>query len=227
MTRIRSIRSDIPVAVLFRGAIRPNPVSVANNMEILLDSIRQMGLIPITYLATWTSPKKITSLLDRGIVDNIVALREFSDEEIFDAIKVKNLGNGVSSANVFRQFYMARQAIGVISADCRHDYIVHSRTDMEIRIDVDRDIWFTENYCTIHTRECAPGSFVNDQFGVAPSAIMRSVWDYQSLDRLSSMISLADKPEDVLQAMIDDVGVRPVRCPCTVLSLDPRRHENF
>ncbi|WP_430256560.1 hypothetical protein [Neorhizobium sp. DAR64872/K0K18] len=210
------------VAVLFRGPLRPNALSTLSHIGALREHLITLGLAPVTYLATWkpNDPHELNIIMQAGLVDNLIALDPYPDEAMPQETLDARQG---TMRNAFRQFYLSHCALSVIAKDPRHAYIVHSRTDLDIEMRSRAD-WFNGRYCTPHVRTSLEGTFVNDQFAVAPPAMMAKAWDYGTIENLSAMIARASKPEDVLQYILDDANITAVETPFVKCLLNSARH---
>ena len=82
--------------------------------------------------------------------------------------------------------------------------------------------WFDPNYyVTIHAK---PNPWTCDQFGIATGEMMHRAWDYGNISNLGKLIESADKPETVLEMMMENANV-PVRtAPYLHWNLDPARN---
>lgn len=213
------------VAVLFRGPLRPDIPSVLENVTFLCDSIRSLDCIPVTYLATWC-PEDIDEMRrveESGFFDNFIFIKPLINSEIPIKTERDRFPLGGTPVNAFRQYYLSLSAISVIANDWRFSHIVHSRTDMIATID-NKESWFNNDYCTIHIDIGISTSFINDQFAVAPPEIMHKAWHYGAIGDLVDMIEAAQKPEDVLQAVISKNGVEPRVAHLARWELNASRH---
>ena len=180
-----------------------------------------MGLSVSTFLATWKSDQgqDLTELLNAVKIDNLLAFKSLSDEEIVELSQVKTLKGGVAAQNVFRQYYLSKLALDVIAANPRYKYVIHTRTDIDLDLGRYLETWFEPDlYCTVHLHH-----FINDQFAIAPTRIMQAAWNYGSLSELTRLMEQAAIPEDILQLMIDNAGIKPVRRELLYITLDPNR----
>jgi hypothetical protein len=131
-------------------------------------------------------------------------------------------------------YYQSKTALDLIHAADDYAFIVHSRTDMIMDMGPHLPRWFdTEAYTAPHVPGVlAPHAphippeelWICDQFGIAPAAWMQRAWDYGSITELGRRIEAADKPEAVLQTMIEEAHI-PVKAPPYLRwQLDPRRN---
>lgn len=218
------------IAVFFRGPIRPSVEAVTRNIVNLVGNLRDMGFLPFTYLMTWADvdANDLSALLAAAPIDAIMTVRPFSNVELEQITGPQRFPLGGSPVNALRQYYMSAEAIRFISSDWRYRHIVHSRTDLAVKLAGPADQWFNDHYCTIHSQLSHWGrppeeSFINDQFAVAPRHLMRAAWDYGTVENLAEMIGAAVKAEDVLQAMLDRAGIVPAVSPVEEWALDPNR----
>jgi hypothetical protein len=113
------------------------------------------------------------------------------------------------------------------TAEIDADFVVQSRTD--ITIEIDPFLWLNKDYyTTIHAQDNAPNNpnseFINDQLGVATPEIMRLAWDYGDEMQLREFMDKSERPEDILQFIIDMNGVSVKIAPVIQWDLDSRRH---
>jgi len=209
------------VSILVRGPIRPTSKDVLHRICNLVASIKADGkTISNILLATWMPKDRdaLVQLLNYRQITDYLLLEDFLDQNIFELMQIKEFKNGRPVANAFRQYFLSRAAINLIAAQNNSEYVVHARTDMDIEMGDEQGPWFCNEYCTIHTH-----SFVNDQFGVAPTELMRLAWDYGTTEKLAAYFSKANIPEDVLQMIMDDAGVKPVNRGVKHWQLDSQR----
>ena len=211
---------EVEVAILFRGPIRPSADAVAARITRFLESISRMEMTASTYLATWQTDgvDELIELRRSAKIDNLLVMKPLSDDEILKLAPVEFMRNGVRAQNVFRQYYLSKIALDVISSDPRFEYVIHTRTDIDVDLGPHLETWFDpELYCTVHT------SFINDQFAVAPAHLMQAAWDYGSINNLTQLMEKAGIPEDVLQLIVDNANIKVVQRNLAYISLDPLR----
>ena len=143
---------------------------------------------------------------------------------------IKKLPNGADIEPVFKMYYQSKTALDLIVNADTYNYIIHTRTDIQMILNQHIGQWFdSDHYVAPHvhaapfTTQLTP--FMNDQFGIAPGELMHKAWNYGEITNLGRLISLADKPEAVLQRMIDEAGVKVKTAPYHLWNLDPLRNK--
>lgn len=219
------------IAVLFRGPVRPNNQSVLDRVHEFLSQFNGQPVEIHTYLATWRywKEEKSTDLINVNVFDNVIMQTEPTDERISKFVSVPVLKNTVSVGPPFKMYYQSKTAIDLICNNDDYDFIVHTRTDLQMIIYPYFNEWFDPlHYVALHTHpepfttEYTP--WLNDQFGIAPAALMKKAWDYGTLENLGKLLDQADIPERVLQTIVDTNGVPVKSAPHSVWNLDPERN---
>ncbi len=217
-------------AVLFRGPIRPDAKHVHNSITDLMMQLDAEPVDLTVYLATWRTPEALRSLTEIApeYIKSTIILDMPNILKIHPELNELRLSKSLSPAkNCFYQYYMSKIAIDMICNIGGYDLIVHTRPDLYIKLGSNIKDWLRKDndmYRTIHTREDAQNSFINDQFSIARSEIMKSAWDYGSTDQLIEMIKASEKPEDVLQSLIDSANLKTLKLPIIECHLDPSRN---
>lgn len=229
--------SRVKIAVLFRGPMRPDTDSVVARCSEFMNQLRQITNAEFhTYLATWRSWRdhKASTVLGMDLFDNVIMQTEPTDAQIERATKIKRLPNGAAIRPVYNMYYQSKTALDLIHAADDYAFIIHTRTDMVMDLGQHLPQWFdAEAYTAPHVPGLAaphaphiPAAdmWMCDQFGIAPAPWMQRAWDYGSTAELGRRIEAADKPEAVLQTMIEEAHI-PVKAPPHAhWVLDPRRN---
>lgn len=215
----------VKVAVLFRGPVRPDISSVSTRCnEFMAQFANVQNVEFVTYLATWRQWRdhRASDLIHLDQFDNVLMQTEPTDAQIARATGIKNLPNGAEIRPVFNMYYQSKTALDVIHAADDYDYIVHSRTDMRMVMGETMAEWFDNAaYTAPHVH---PHPWTNDQFGIAPAAMMYAAWNYGSIANLGKLIEAADIPERVLQMMMENVNLPIKAVPYHICQLDPMRN---
>lgn len=227
----------VKIAVLFRGPVRPDVVSVTYRVREFMSQFQGAQNAEFTtYLATWRAwrQQRALDLIAHDLFDNVIMQAEPTDSQIERATRLKKLPNGADIRPVFNMYYQSKTALDLIRGADDYDFIVHSRTDMIMQMGEHIPQWFDPVAYTAphvpgvaapHAPHIKPEDlWMCDQFGVAPASMMHKAWDYGTIDQLGRMIDAADIPERVLQMMITAHGI-PVKAPPHAMwELDPRRN---
>lgn len=214
------------IAVLFRGPVRPSKDGVFARVAEFLNQFNGLPVEIHTYLATWRNWKgtKAADLINLDIFDNVIMQTEPRPELAFHrTIAKSDKTPGIwNIPTTYNMYYQSKAALDLIHAADDYDYIVHTRTDLQMIMAPYFDQWFVPgHYVTIHTH---PNPWMCDQVGVAPAAMMQAAWDYGTLANLGRMFEVAIRPEHVLEMMIDSKNI-PVRtAQYTAWQLDPNRN---
>ena len=215
------------IAVLFRGPIRPNPGSVVERVKEFMNHFANVnpGVQVSTYLATWRTWKQYNAseLLALDLFDNVIMQTPPTIEHWSRCTPLTKFPNGAEIEPVFKTYYQSKTALDVIVNADTYNYIIHTRTDMQMILSEHLNTWFDEDYYVaphIH-----PYPFMNNQFGVAPGHIMHKAWDYGSISNFKRLIETAENPESILQTMIDEAGIKVRTAPYIAWNLDPKRNE--
>ncbi len=213
------------VAVLFRGPIRPHVNSVIVRInEFMQQFSGAQGVEFHTYLATWRHwrQQKASDLINLDMFDNVLMQEMPTDAHRLRCTKLTKLPNGADIEPVYNMYYQSKTALDLIVRSDTYSYIIHNRTDLQMMFGSHINNWFDPNYYV--APHVHPHPWMCDQFGIAPGAMMHRAWDYGEIDELGRLIESADKPEAVLQTMIDRAGI-PVRtAQYATWSLDPNRN---
>jgi hypothetical protein len=213
------------IAVLFRGPIRPNLQSVlARCGEFMQQFSGAQNVEFHTYLATWRywRQQKASDLINLDLFDNVIMQEAPTESHRLRCTKLTKLPNGADIEPVYNMYYQSKTALDLIVRSDTYSYIIHNRTDLQMLFGEHINSWFDPNYYV--APHVHPNPWMCDQFGIAPGAMMHKAWDYGELDNLGRLIEAADKPETVLQTMIDSAGI-PVRtAQYTSWMLDPARN---
>lgn len=226
------------IAVLFRGPVRPNTQSVVARFKEFMGhfAVLPPGVEVHTYLATWDRWRghRAAELLSLDLFDNVMMQSMPTEAHRQRCTSVVKLPNGADIEPVFNMYYQSKTALDWIVRSDTYSYIIHTRTDLQMVLGQHINDWFDpEHYVAPHV----PGVFaphaphikaedlwICDQFGVATGANMHRAWDYGDISGLGRRIELADKPEAVLQGMIEDAGIPMRTAPYMLWNLDPARN---
>lgn len=226
----------VKIAVLFRGPVRPNPNAVVHRVQEFLSQFANANVEIHTYLATWRYWKqyKASDLLNLDLFDNVIMQTEPTDAQRHRWIQQEKLPKGADVRPVWNMYYQSKTALDIIMNSDSYQYIVHSRTDMQMIMNEHIPEWFDPNY---YVAPHVPGVFAPhaphipaedlwmcDQFGVASAKHMHAAWNYGDLENLGRMIAAADIPERVLERMIAAAGIAVRTAPSKVWLLDPARN---
>ena len=212
------------IAILFRGPIRPTPATAFERYLEFMSHFTNSDIEVHTYLATWRMWKnyKACDLISLNLFDNVIMQTAPTEAHRLRCTKLVKLPNGADIEPVFNMYYQSKTALDLIVNSDNYDYIIHTRPDMKILIEGYLDQWFDPNfYVAPHVH---PKPWMNDQFGIAPSVMMHKAWDYGDIGNLGKLIEQADKPEAVLQTMIDQKGIPVKAGQYKIWQLDPRRN---
>lgn len=212
------------IAILFRGPVRPMPANVIERYNEFMAHFRGLDIEISTYLATWRSWKnyKASELMSLDLFDNVIMQTAPTEAHRLRCTKLTKLPNGADIEPVFNMYYQSKTALDLIVQADTYNYIVHTRTDMKMIMSDDLNQWFDPNfYVAPHVH---PNPWMCDQYGVAPGAIMHNAWNYGDISNLGKLIESADKPEAVLQTMIDQKGIQIRTAPYKLWQLDPLRN---
>lgn len=199
------------IAVLFRGPVRPNLQSVVARCSEFMQQFSGAQNVEFhTYLATWRywRQQKASDLINLDLFNNVIMQEMPTDAHRQRCTKLTKLPNGADIEPVYNMYYQSKTALDLIVRSDTYSYIIHNRTDLQMLFGEHINSWFDPNYYV--APHVHPHPWMCDQFGVAPGAMMHKAWDYGELDNLGRLIEAADKPEAVLQTMIDTAGI-PVR----------------
>jgi hypothetical protein len=214
------------IAVLFRGPVRPNPAKVVERYNEFMTHFKNIDpRIEIhTYLATWRVWKeyKASELMALDLFDNVIMQTAPTEEHRKRCTALTKLPNGANIEPVFNMYYQSKTALDLIVNADTYSFIVHTRTDLQMIMCQDLSQWFDPNYyVTLHAK---PNPWTCDQYGVATGEMMHKAWNYKSIENLGKMIESADKPEAILEMMMEAANV-PVRtAPYVAWNLDPMRN---
>jgi len=93
----------------------------------------------------------------------------------------------------------------VITGAADYDYIIHSRTDMNMLFGDKLEQWFDkEHYVSPHNNP----PWICDWIGVATPENMLKSWDYGTLENLGKLIDETNVPEHIVTNIIDTAGVK-------------------
>ena len=214
------------IAVLFRGPIRPTQNSVIDRVKEFMGHFANItpDIQITTYLATWRTWKQYNAseLLALDLFDNVIMQTPPTAEHWSRCTSLSNLPNGCNIEPVFKMYYQSKTALDLIINADNYDFIVHTRTDLQMILGQYINDWFDINYFVaphIH-----PTSWMNDQFGIAPAHMMHKAWDYENMANFKRLIEIADKPEAILQTMIDEAGIKVRTAQYIAWNLDPMRN---
>ena len=213
------------VAVLFRGPVRPHTASVVARInEFMQQFSGSQGVEFHTYLATWRywRQQKASDLINLDLFDNVLMQEMPTEAHRLRCTKLTKLPNGADIEPVYNMYYQSKTALDLIVRSDTYSYVIHNRTDLQMLFGPHINNWFDPNYYV--APHVHPHPWMCDQFGIAPGAMMHRAWDYGEIDELGRLIESADKPEAVLQTMIDRAGI-PVRTEqYAAWMLDPNRN---
>lgn len=215
----------IKVAVLFRGPVRPNLQSVVTRCGEFMQQFSGAQNVEFhTYLATWRywRQQKASDLINLDLFNNVIMQEAPTEAHRLRCTKLTKLPNGADIEPVYNMYYQSKTALDLIVRSDTYSYIIHNRTDLQMLFGQHINDWFDPNYYV--APHVHPHPWMCDQFGIAPGAMMHRAWDYGEIDELGRLIEAADKPEAVLQTMIDRAGI-PVRtAQYQSWALDPARN---
>ncbi len=213
------------IAVLFRGPVRPQPHFVVERCREFMSQFANVDAEIHTYLATWRTWRtyKASDIMALDLFDNVIMQTAPNDTHRERCTALKKLQNGADIEPVFNMYYQSKTALDLIMNADQYDYIVHTRTDLQMLFGPHLPQWFDPNYyVTVHAK---PRPWTCDQMGIAPAKMMQAAWDYKTIENLGKMIEAADKPEAVLETMIEAANI-PVRTAAyQIWQLDPRRNQ--
>jgi len=211
------------IAVLFRGPVRPQPYNVVERYREFMSQFINIDAEVTTYLATWRQWKnyKASDILGLDLFDNVIMQTEPTDAHRERCTALKKLQNGADIRPVYNMYYQSRTALDLIVNADNYDYIVHTRTDLQMIFGAHLPQWFNSSYTTIHAK---PHPWTCDQMAIAPTKLMYNAWNYGTIEHLGRMIEAADKPEAVLEMMIEDSKVPVKTAPYDLWRLDHRRN---
>ena len=215
------------IAVLFRGPVRPNNQSVMNRVIEFLYQFQNTNIEIHTYLATWRyhNDQRAADLIATDFFHNVIMQSEPTIDQVRRATDLTLLKNGSRADWVYNMFYQSKTALDLIHAADNYDFIVHTRTDIQIMLHPYMHQWFdSDNYVTLHTYK-DENSWINDQFGVAPAAMMQRAWDYGTLENLGRLMKLAEFPEMILQRNMIDHNIPVKTGQYSIWQLDPTRRD--
>jgi len=216
---------SVKIAVLFRGPVRPNPSRVVDRVKEFMSHFAGAQNVEIhTYLATWRTWKQYNAaeLLALDMFDNVIMQTAPTAEHWGRCTSLTKLPNGADIEPVFKMYYQSKTALDLITKADTYSYIVHTRTDLQMILGEHINQWFDPTfYVAPHVH---PNPFMNDQFGIAPAHIMHKAWDYWDMSNFKRLIESADKPEAILQNMIDEAGIKVRTAPYIAWNLDPMRN---
>lgn len=212
------------IAVLFRGPVRPQISSVIDRVKEFMTQFNGAQVEIHTYLATWRSWKqnRAAELMAMDLFDNVIMQTMPTVEHHRRCTSLVKLPNGADIEPVYNMYYQCKTALDLIVNADTYSYIVHTRTDLQMIMGQHINDWFDPNYYVaphIH-----PDSWMCDQFGVATGETMHKAWDYGDIANLGRLIEQADKPEAVLQTMIDNAGIKVRTAQYLAWTLDPMRN---
>jgi hypothetical protein len=215
----------LKIAILFRGPVRPSIQSTIDRYKEVMAQFAGVQNAEITtYLATWRSYKHLnaTDLIALNLFDNVIMQTPPTDETIQRCTKLHRVPSSSPIRSVFTQFYQSKTALDLIVNADRYDFIVHTRTDLQLILGQHLPQWFDQNFYV--TQHVFPNEWTNDQAGIAPTEMMYKAWNYETIENLGRMIEACEKPEDVLQMMIEKNKI-PIRtAPYLMWNLDPMRN---
>lgn len=213
-------------AIVCRGPLRTPIEHLERRIDSLRDEFTAAGVKTRVFLATWNEPFcGLDKIAFSARFDDVLLVQQPTEEEIVEMIGQTTLADhrfGVR--NTFYQYFLSRLAMATVDASGEYDYIVHTRTDLDISLGQFMPDWLSrpDLYATIHCREDnAP--FINDQFAIASQKVMVEAWSYRSLDELRSFFATAVIPEDILQSILTSAGVTARQVLTTQWTLDPAR----
>jgi hypothetical protein len=158
------------------------------------------------------------------LFDNVIMQTEPTDEHRRRCTPLTHLPNGANIRPVFNMYYQSKTALDLIVKADTYNYIVHSRTDIQMIMGKHINQWFDPNcYVAPHTHNDL-NSWMCDQFGVATGEMMHKAWDYGDISNLKKLIESADKPEAILQSMVVSAGINARSAPFEAWNLDPMRN---
>lgn len=212
------------IAILFRGPIRPTPASVLSRVNEFMTQFTGANVEIHTYLATWRYWRgyKASDLINLNIFDNVIMQTMPTAEHRQRCTQLTKLPNGADIEPVFNMYYQSKTALDLIVRSDTYSYIVHTRTDLQMILGPEINNWFDPNYYT--APHVHPAPWMCDQFGIATGETMHKAWDYGDIGNLGKLIESADKPEAVLQSMIDTAGINVKALPYHTWQLDPNRN---
>jgi hypothetical protein len=227
----------VKIAVLFRGPIRPSVASTAARVSDFMQQFRGLQNATVsTWLTTWRTwrDQRAADLLAQDLFDHVIMQTEPTDAQIQRATQITQLPNGADIRPVFNQYHQSKLALDLICQTDDFDYIVHTRTDLQMQLGPYIGQWFDpQAYAAPHVPGVAAphaphiqarDMWICDQFGVAPAAMMHAAWNHGSISELGQRIAAADKPEAVLQHMMAQRSIPVKAPPWVVWQLDPARN---
>jgi len=184
------------------------------------------GIEARVFLATWNQPfNGIDEIVFRDRFTDVLMVTPPTEDEVVEMLGQTTLADtrfGVR--NTFYQYFLARMALNAVNLTGDYDFIVHTRSDLNIALGPFLEDWLSrpDLYTTIHCRE-GDQAFVNDQFSIAGPQVMLNAWSYRSLEDLRELFSTAVIPEDILQSMLTRSGIEARQVQITQWELDPVR----
>jgi hypothetical protein len=180
------------ICIVFRGPIRPNKESVIENINGLLSCFSEFDYDVL--IASWFDEKDLDFVLKN------IKYKYLISENVPD-INYSFNKHSFSPINCVKQFYLANIAIDFVLNKKIYDFMVITRTDLNIFINPND--WLNKGfYSTIHAKKCGQ-PFTNDQFAITEPNIMKLAWKYDNNDYLYRMIDNCLYPEQIIDHNID------------------------
>lgn len=180
------------IAIIFRWPIRPNVEVVEKNIKYLL---KQFDLYKTdTYLISWAD-KELFSLIDKKIIDNVIFLKEPTDEFISKKLVTKSKYEWSMFERSYKMFWSQKLILDFIKwTNIGYDYLVISRPDMKVDIlDIKKClssekyiIPANEEFIKNHKKDSEDISIV-DVFAMWPFNKLDKVWNYDNLENLNRL----------------------------------------
>ncbi|QTC91173.1 hypothetical protein [Brevundimonas goettingensis] len=199
---------------------------LARRIDNLRGEFTAAGVETRVFLATWNQPfNGVDEIVFGDRFDDVMMIQPPTEEEVVEMIGLTTLADDrFGVRNTFYQYFLARLALNAVNLTGDYDFIVHTRSDLNIALGPFLPEWLArpDLYTTIHCREDGQ-AFINDQFSVAGPKVMLDAWTYRSLEDLRELFSTAVIPEDILQSMLTRSGITARQIQITQWELDPVR----
>ena len=191
------------LCIIIRGPIRPNKEVVLKNIILLKNDFAKFDFDIL--FSTWNENMK-----DVSYIINVIKPSFFLIENV-PSISFNFKEHSFNPKNCFLQFYLANKAIDFALKKKKYDFIVMTRTDLNISIDT--YIWIKQDcYTTIHSKQCGQ-PFTNDQFGISDPNIMKMFWSYENNNQLLIDIDQCSFPEQIIDNNIDKFKIKVIQQP--------------
>jgi hypothetical protein len=211
------------IAILFRGPVRPNINSVTQKIQFFMDQFSGFPAKIHTYLACyryWHHHRAI-DLISSDWFNNVIMLTEPGAEQIRQCTDLHQIRNGMPIHSPYKMYTLSKIALDTVVQSDDYDYIIHTRSDLWMRMDPLQEWFVPDTYVAPHV---TGDPWMCDQFGVAPADIMHKAWDYGTKENLDHLFRSAAIPETVLELMMAKHDIKVKKGPYSQWHLDPMRN---